>query len=185
MRHLARLFAEATETNVASQESVQAFQIIAASPAMESFVEQITAALPERTVELVQLGTVSQESQQQDQVEKVENLQNQYEELLALLNPKEQTSTVQVFLFDEVGMASGHAGSAAALKAMVKASMNTGRRVVVAMSRSWQGANQQTPADVSEMAVEAQRKLMTGYLISAGIPAFDSFEDLTAFLRTL
>lgn len=184
-RHIAAVSMEAVEPPAPSASQFTFFTIDGLG--QESYVEQLTVALAQsRGLEVNSDDLkISTESQQQDEVQQSEDIKAQYEDLMELLNPTAQTGSVQVFLLDEAGMASGHAGSAAALKALVKASMRKDQKVVAALTSGWRAPAVEENVVVSSQALRAHRALLKNYLTNAEVPTFESLADLSAYLNTL
>lgn len=189
MRNLARFIATASMESVAPPApSATSFTFHTTEGlSQESFVDQISAGLlaARGVTEENQLLKISTESQQQDIAQQHEDLKAQYEDLIELLNPTTHTGSVQVFLLDEAGMASGHAGSASALKALVKASMHKDRKVVAAFTSGWRDQPVDQQVVVSTDAVKSHKALLKSYLSEVGVPNFESMDDLTAFISSL
>lgn len=192
MRSLATLYrSAATETTVRPEGPTSAqFIIHSDNASLEGFADQIIQRLPEGQVQKLPSFQVALESQQLDD-DRQKDLEAQYQDLVDSLNPQPTASgEVQVFLLDETGSASGHAGSQAALKALVRASMKDSGRVVAALTSSWKQADAvQNPDEItvvlSSHALKAHRALIKNYLNGAGIPSFETLDALVDHLNTL
>jgi hypothetical protein len=189
MRNLARFIAiaslEAVEPQAPSAGAFTFYTIDGLS--QEAFVEQIVGGIAHaRGLEIgSEALQVSTESQQQDLTQQSDDLKAQYNDLLELLNPTVHTGSVQVFLLDEAGMASGHAGSAAALKALVRASMRKDHKVVAALTSGWRETPVEQNIVVSADALRAHRAVLKNYLTAADIKSFESLDTLTDYLSSL
>ncbi len=151
--------------------------VVHLSPGLESFwSEQIQSQLPES----ICLRTVSLETQQIDEEARLQQLRAEYEDLLQLTNPSQHTGDVQIFLLDEAGMAVGHAGSNAALRAAVTASLRDPSRVVAALTSSWK----EPPTSASSTtAVQRKRGVLRNYLLAAGVTTVESLDELKSALE--
>lgn len=182
MSRLARVLSTIQSTpEKAVTDPVTSVEVFCGSVALEQFKEQIQNAFPATPVVLQPF--VSLESQQQQKEQLHEDIKAQYQDLMDLLNPTQNTGSVQVYLLDELGMAAGHAGSHASLRAVVSAAMRDSKRVVAALASSWPTQTAQTNVVVSERAMKAHKTLIRNYLGTHNVATFESMGDLVEHLR--
>jgi hypothetical protein len=182
-RTLATLRSEQTSPVVAAAP-VNTFMVYGDTLAFEQFRDELRSSHPSARV-ILNDHTLSVESQQLDEVKASEDIQAQYQDLMDLINPTHTTGSVQVYLLDEVGMAAGHAGSHAALRAVVRASMGDTAPVVAALTSSWRKPNAGETVNlvVSSRAVRAHSQLIKDYLSQHNIATVESFDALAAHIR--
>lgn len=151
------------------------------SAAMESFVQQLSSAVPSFEFQFVPAGTASLESQQMDEAEREAMMADLKAQLERSLNGERPTGALQLFLLSGGGMADGDAESQATLRALAHAALNDPSNTVAALLPE----DVKTPDDMPSQLPAAVRSVVEEFLGTTKVPVFQDPTQLTQHLTSL